>query len=58
MGACIVNTLKRIVGVGYNGMPNNCSDFTFPWGKTSADPSMNKYMYGESALIELKGILL
>lgn len=33
VGACIVNSDKRIVGMGYNGMPNNCSDDAFPWGK-------------------------
>ncbi|CAB3225221.1 unnamed protein product [Arctia plantaginis] len=32
VGACIVNDEKRIVGIGYNGMPNGCSDDEFPWG--------------------------
>jgi dCMP deaminase len=31
VGACIVNTQKRIVGVGYNGFPTGCSDDTLPW---------------------------
>ncbi|MDO4589122.1 MAG: dCMP deaminase family protein [Fusobacterium sp.] len=31
VGACIVNTDKRIVGVGYNGLPKGCSDDEFPW---------------------------
>ncbi|KAL4230849.1 hypothetical protein ACF0H5_011223 [Mactra antiquata] len=31
VGACIVNEDKRIVGVGYNGMPNGCSDDKMPW---------------------------
>ena len=30
-GACIVNRKKRIVGTGYNGLPNKCSDEKFPW---------------------------
>ena len=34
VGACIVNGDKHIVGVGYNGMPNGCSDAEFPWGST------------------------
>ena len=34
VGACIVNEDKHIVGVGYNGMPNGCSDAEFPWGST------------------------
>ncbi|XP_048240701.1 deoxycytidylate deaminase-like [Haliotis rufescens] len=33
VGACIVNKDKRIVGTGYNGMPNNCGNEELPWGK-------------------------
>ena len=33
VGACIVNQEKRIVGVGYNGMPDGCSDDEFTWSK-------------------------
>ncbi|GAB0098033.1 deoxycytidylate deaminase [Sergentomyia squamirostris] len=45
VGACIVDELKRIVGIGYNGFPNGCSDDDFPWSKNSADPRENKFMY-------------
>lgn len=31
VGACIVNEKKRIVGIGYNGLPVGCSDDEFPW---------------------------
>ena len=31
VGACIVNEKKRIVGIGYNGLPYGCSDDEFPW---------------------------
>ena len=31
VGACIVDQNKRIVGMGYNGFPNGCSDDEFPW---------------------------
>ena len=31
VGACIVNEDKRIVGVGYNGLPKGCNDEDFPW---------------------------
>lgn len=31
VGACIVNEDKRIVGVGYNGMPYGINDKDFPW---------------------------
>lgn len=33
VGACIVNADNRIVSVGYNGFPKNCSDDEFPWDK-------------------------
>ncbi|XP_071787040.1 deoxycytidylate deaminase-like [Asterias amurensis] len=33
VGACIVNEEKKIVGIGYNGMPNKCDDDKLPWGK-------------------------
>ncbi|CAB0006398.1 unnamed protein product [Nesidiocoris tenuis] len=44
VGACIVNDENKIVGMGYNGMPNGCHDNVFPWGKTG-DPIDMKYMY-------------
>jgi dCMP deaminase len=31
VGACIVNQKKRIVGIGYNGLPYGCDDDVFPW---------------------------
>jgi len=31
VGACIVNEDNRIVGIGYNGFPQKCSDLDFPW---------------------------
>lgn len=46
VGACIVNEDKKIVGVGYNGMPNGCNDDDFPWGKDPADEIDSKYLYG------------
>ena len=33
VGACIVNNKKRIVGIGYNGMPYGCDDDEFPWDR-------------------------
>ena len=33
VGACIVNTKKRIIGVGYNGFPIGCSDDELPWDR-------------------------
>ena len=31
VGACIVNDDKKIISMGYNGMPHNCHDDEFPW---------------------------
>jgi len=31
VGACIVSSSNKIVGVGYNGFPLGCSDEDFPW---------------------------
>ncbi|CAG0917466.1 unnamed protein product [Notodromas monacha] len=45
VGACIVNPENKIVGIGYNGMPNGCSDDLMPWGKDPNDPLNNKHLY-------------
>ncbi|OGS46141.1 MAG: cytidine deaminase [Elusimicrobia bacterium RIFOXYD2_FULL_34_15] len=34
VGTCIVNSQKKIVGVGYNGFPIGCSDEQLPWNNT------------------------
>ncbi len=33
VGACIVNNEKKIIGIGYNGLPIGIDDDSFPWGK-------------------------
>ena len=45
VGACIVNQLNKIVGIGYNGFPIGCSDDDLPWAKTSEDSNETKYPY-------------
>lgn len=45
VGACIVNSENRIVGVGYNGFPMGCHDDEFSWKKVSSDPLDLKYLY-------------
>ncbi|XP_071517791.1 uncharacterized protein [Panulirus ornatus] len=45
VGACIVDTNKKIVGIGYNGMPRGCSDDVLPWNKDSKDKLLCKHMY-------------
>ena len=44
VGACIVNEKKRIVGIGYNGLPYGCSDDEFPWAR-EGDSLHTKYFY-------------
>lgn len=44
VGACIVNSEKRILSMGYNGMPRCCSDDEFPWDKNES-PLDSKYLY-------------
>ncbi len=31
VGACIVDQDKKVVSIGYNGMPRGCADEDFPW---------------------------
>ncbi|XP_049577547.1 deoxycytidylate deaminase isoform X2 [Syngnathus scovelli] len=45
VGACIVNQEKKIVGIGYNGMPNGCDDDQLPWARSAADRLDTKYPY-------------
>lgn len=43
VGACIVDKDKKIVSVGYNGMPHCCSDDVFPWDR--GEGLSSKYLY-------------
>jgi len=45
VGACIVNEDKKIVGIGYNGLPKGCKDSDFPWHSQSSNLSQTKYPY-------------
>lgn len=45
VGACIVNEDKKIVGIGYNGMPIGCSDDELPWDRTAGNILDTKYPY-------------
>jgi dCMP deaminase len=44
VGACIVNSRKRIIGIGYNGFPIGCSDDQLPWSR-EGDFLQTKYPY-------------
>ncbi len=54
VGAVIVNTRKRVVGIGYNGLPYGCEDDQFPWQR-EGEFGENKYAYVVHA--ELNAIL-
>lgn len=54
VGACIVNSDKRIVGTGYNGFPRGCSDDEFPWAR-EGDFGETKYPFVSHA--ELNAVL-
>lgn len=44
VGACLVNEDKRIIGIGYNGLPQVLSDDEFPW-QNEGDFEDTKYPY-------------
>lgn len=44
VGACIINQDKRIIGIGYNGLPMGMNDDDFPWEK-EGDFVNTKYPY-------------
>ena len=56
VGACIVNDEMRIVGTGYNGLPNGCHDEDFPWRKDK-DLDLDKTKYGYVCHAEMNAIL-
>ena len=45
VGACIVNDRKKIVSVGYNGMPTGCNDDDMPWERHGDSPLDTKYPF-------------
>lgn len=44
VGCCIVNPEKRIMSVGYNGMPAGCDDDEYPWER-EGDMLDTKYAF-------------
>ena len=54
VGACIVDSSKRILSTGYNGFPHGCSDDDFPWNRDDAKGE-TKYQFVVHA--ELNAIL-
>ena len=44
VGACIVSSDNKILSMGYNGFPKNCSDDEFPWER-EGDTLHTKYAF-------------
>ena len=44
VGACIVSSDNKILSMGYNGFPKNCSDDVFPWER-EGDTLETKYAF-------------
>lgn len=57
VGACIVNTENKIVGIGYNGFPKNCSDDALPWSRKSEDGSILNTKYPFVCHAEMNAIM-
>ncbi|MCL4154841.1 UNVERIFIED_CONTAM: hypothetical protein GTU68_055100, partial [Idotea baltica] len=55
VGACIINEDKKIVGIGYNGMPRGCDDSSLPWEWDKN--SQLKDLYGNMCHAEMNAIL-
>lgn len=43
VGACIVSGDNKILSVGYNGMPQGCSDDEFPWDRQGGNLETKYY---------------
>ncbi|MDO4500141.1 MAG: dCMP deaminase family protein [Erysipelotrichaceae bacterium] len=54
VGACIVDADKKVVSIGYNGMPMGCNDAEMPWAREGGFKD-TKYAYVVHA--ELNAIL-
>lgn len=54
VGACIINQDQQIIATGYNGLPRNLDDNTYPWTR-EGDFLNTKYPYVVHA--ELNAIL-
>ena len=44
VGSCIVDKDNHIVGLGYNGFPRGCCNYSLPWDR-EGDPLKTKYLY-------------
>ena len=52
VGCCIVSQDNKILSMGYNGLPNGCSDDEYPWAREGDDPLETKYVYAVHSELE------
>ena len=52
-----MNEDKKIVGIGYNGMPNKCSDDSLPWNREAENKLDTKYPYGMVIIMFIKNMV-
>ena len=45
VGCCIINQDKKIIAVGYNGLPVGLNDKEYPWNVREGNLSETKYAY-------------
>ena len=57
VGACIVSEDNKILSIGYNGLPQGCSDDEFPWGRESEAGDELETKYPFTVHSELNAIL-
>ncbi|CEG40293.1 deoxycytidylate deaminase [Plasmopara halstedii] len=57
VGACIVSSERKIVGIGYNGFPNGCGDDDLPWARESQTNSHLDTKYPYVCHAEMNAIL-
>jgi len=57
VGACIVSSENKILSMGYNGLPQGCSDDEFPWARESAEGDELQTKYPFTVHSELNAIL-
>ena len=50
-----MNEEKKIVGIGYNGMPNGCHDDKMPWGREADNILNTKQLYGKLRTCKIFG---
>ncbi len=59
VGSCIVGDNRKILSIGYNGLPKGCSDDEFPWegiGETELDTKYPFVTHSElNAILNFRG---